>query len=174
MSQGKIWAKIVNDEIMQLHDEDPAGLWHPDAIAQNDLPGYWEEVPVECHIGWKRDEAGVWHDGAWWYEKNLIDNPPPPPGPPSAGIAVKQNHTATEVELTFVAMIHTPEEFTHSWEISGETYDTEEVTVTITKLENTIQNLKVRLTVTAPGGTVTSEETVTIPVSAPPVTILEI
>ena len=173
MSQ-TIWAKIVNDEIMQMHDEDPTGLWHPDMIAQNDLPGHWEEVPAECHIGWKRDKSGEWHDGAWWYEKNIIDNPTPPPGPPSAGIALRDSHTTGSVDITVVAVVQTPEEYTLLWEIAGETYDTGEVTVTITKLEDTIQNLKVKLTVTSPGGTTTTEEVVRIPQWAPPVATVEL
>ena len=76
-----MWAKIVNDEIMQLHDEDPSGLWHPDAIAKNDLPGYWEQVPDHVHIGWKfRDNE--WISGGQWGEEWAAANPPPPPGPP--------------------------------------------------------------------------------------------
>lgn len=174
MSQGKIWAKIVNDEIMQLHDENPAGLWHPDAIAQNDLPGHWEEVPVECHIGWKRDEDGVWHDGAWWYEKNIADNPTPPPGPPSAGIAVRSSHTPEAVELTFTCAANGVGDLSHVWEVAGETHTTEEVSITVNKVVDTVQKLKVKLTVTGEGGSTVAEETIDIAPWAPPVAVLEI
>ena len=57
MSNGKIWAKIVDNEIMQTHDEDPSGLWHPDQIAQNDLPGHWEEVLLIL-VGNLKTESG--------------------------------------------------------------------------------------------------------------------
>ena len=74
-----IWAKIVNNEIMQTHDEDPSGLWHPDQIAKNDLPGYWEQVPDHVNVGWKfkNDE---WISGGQWLEEHIAENPPPPPG----------------------------------------------------------------------------------------------
>jgi len=76
-----IWAKIVNDEIMQTHDEDPAGLWHPDAIAKNDIPGYWEQVPDHANVGWKF-KNNEWISGGQWHEEWVAANPPPPPIPP--------------------------------------------------------------------------------------------
>lgn len=77
-----IWAKIVNNEIMQTHDENPAGLWHPDAIAKNDIPGYWEEVPDHVNVGWKfkNDE---WISGGQWMEKQAAETPILPPGKPT-------------------------------------------------------------------------------------------
>ena len=48
-----MWAKIVENEIMQMYDEDPTSLWHPDAIAKNDLPGHWDQVPDHVNVGWK-------------------------------------------------------------------------------------------------------------------------
>jgi len=80
-----IWAKIVNNEIMQTHDEDPSGLWHPDQIAKNDLPGYWEQVPDHVNVGWKfkNDE---WISGGQWMEEFAAENPPEPPGPPNCRI----------------------------------------------------------------------------------------
>jgi hypothetical protein len=80
-----IWAKIVNNEIMQTHDENPAGLWHPDQIAKNDLPGYWEEVPDHVNVGWKfkNDE---WISGGQWMEEQAAETPPTQPGPPGCRI----------------------------------------------------------------------------------------
>lgn len=85
MSQGKIWAKIVDNEIMQFHDEDPSGLWHPDHIEKNDLPGHWEQVPDHVGIGWKF-KKDKWISGGQWGEEFRAENPLPPPGPPSARI----------------------------------------------------------------------------------------
>jgi len=80
-----IWAKIVNNEIMQTHDENPAGLWHPDAIAKNDIPGYWEEIPDHVNVGWKfkNDE---WISGGQWMEELAAENLPLLPGPPTCCI----------------------------------------------------------------------------------------
>lgn len=76
-----IWAKIVNDEIMQTHDENPAGLWHPDAIAKNDLPGYWDEVPDHVNVGWKF-KNNEWISGGQWLEEHIAATPTVAPGPP--------------------------------------------------------------------------------------------
>lgn len=80
-----IWAKIVNNEIMQTHDENPAGLWHPDQIAKNDLPGYWEEVPDHVNVGWKF-KNNEWISGGQWIEEQAAETPPVLPGPPFAKI----------------------------------------------------------------------------------------
>lgn len=81
-----IWAKIVNDEIMQTHDENPAGLWHPDAIAKNDLPGYWEEVPDHVNVGWKL-KNNQWISGGQWLDEQIAATPILPPGAPNGNIA---------------------------------------------------------------------------------------
>jgi hypothetical protein len=80
-----IWAKIVNNEIMQTYDENPAGLWHPDQIAKNDLPGYWEEVPDHVNVGWKF-KNNEWISGGQWIEEEALENPPAPVGPPFAKV----------------------------------------------------------------------------------------
>ena len=72
-----VWAKVVNDEIMQVHDEDPADLWHPEALE------FWQEVPDECFIGWKF-KNGKWISGAQWLDEDAIENPPVKPGPPGS------------------------------------------------------------------------------------------
>ena len=71
-----IWAKIVNDEIMQTHDENPAGLWHPDAIAKNDIPGYWDEVPDHVNVGWKF-KNNEWISGGQWLDEYVATMPVP-------------------------------------------------------------------------------------------------
>ena len=80
-----IWAKIVNDEIMQTHDENPVGLWHPDAIAKNDIPGYWDEVPDHVNVGWKF-KNNEWISGGQWLEEHIAVTPILPPGPPSCKV----------------------------------------------------------------------------------------
>ena len=98
-----MWAKIVNDEVMQLSEDNPAGLWHPEAIEKNDIPGHWEEIPDHVHIGWKFRDA-EWISGAQWHEEWVAANPPPPPGPPSAGINTKAVLTSTEITYTFISL----------------------------------------------------------------------
>lgn len=101
-----IWAKIVNNEIMQTHDENPAGLWHPDQIAKNDLPGYWEEVPDHVNVGWKF-KNNEWISGGQWMEEEAAENPPPPPGPPRCRIdySPRDETMSNTHEVTFDSTI---------------------------------------------------------------------
>lgn len=168
MSNGKIWAKIVDGEIMQVHDEDPSGLWHPDQIAQNDLPGYWEEVPETANIGWKF-KNNEWISGGQWMEEHMEENPPAPPGPPTAVMSIiSQTDTPGSSEFVFKATaagIANETDWCH-WVIDGEEYTTEEVTVTIDKIESR-QTFTATLTVTGPGGDGTATETYEVRESAP-------
>ena len=83
MTTGTIWAKVVDNEIMQLHDEDPRDLWHPD------FHEFWQQVPAYCHIGWKfRD--GEWISGSQAHEEFMAANPIPDPGPPTLMVHVTQ------------------------------------------------------------------------------------
>jgi hypothetical protein len=79
------WAKMVdsdgdgNFEIFQLHDEDPSGLWHPDALE------FWRQVPDEnAAIGNVFEESTqTWYTGAEWFDKKAAlavphDTPPKP------------------------------------------------------------------------------------------------
>jgi len=86
-----IWAKIVNDEIMQTHDENPAGLWHPDAIAKNDLPGYWDEVPDHVNVGWKF-KNNQWISGGQWLDENIAATPVVSPGAPFCRVNFAPNN----------------------------------------------------------------------------------
>ena len=74
----KLWAKMMdidgdgNLEIVQTHDEDPAGLWHPDALVN------WREVPAHLTIGSVLETAtNEWWSGADWLEKTLAKAPTP-------------------------------------------------------------------------------------------------
>lgn len=145
-----IWAKVINDEIMQLHDEDPSGLWHPDLL------DVWEQVPSECQIGWKR-KNGKWISGEQWGIEWTAENPPPLPGPPSAFYSVStvdQNHE----EITVKYEAHPGGIWdSYSWVINGTEYgQEEEVTVTY-MLQETKIAVEAVLTVIGPGGTVTSD-----------------
>ena len=70
----KLWAKMIdtdgdgNLEAVQLHDEDPAGLWHPDFLDA------WREVPPNTAIGSVLESStGTWWTGADWLDKKLAD-----------------------------------------------------------------------------------------------------
>lgn len=74
----KLWAKMVdtdgdgNLEAIQLHDEDPTGLWHPDFLAA------WQEVPADTCVGDVLETSTQkWWKGADWLDKKLADCPPP-------------------------------------------------------------------------------------------------
>ena len=145
-----IWAKVINDEIMQMHDEDPSGLWHPDLLE------FWEQVPAECNIGWKR-KNGVWISGAQWLEEYAEENPPPPPGPPSSNYSidtVNQNHEEITVRYTANPGGHWD---SYSWVINGKEYGQEEVVEVTYELQPEKVAVEAVLTVVGPGGTVTSE-----------------
>ena len=94
-----IWAKIVNNEIMQTHDENPAGLWHPDAIAKNDIPGHWEEVPDHVNVGWKF-KNNEWISGGQWMEEHIAETPIVPPGAPFCRVNFAPNDDATSNTFT--------------------------------------------------------------------------
>jgi hypothetical protein len=164
-----MWAKIVNDEIMQLHDEDPSGLWHPDAIAKNDIPGHWEQVPSHVHVGWRfRDNE--WISGGQWHEEWVAANPPPPPGPPSAAINMKfTSMTSNEVVYSFISIAAGIFE-TIEWTIDGKVQKEvredldlpNPVTMTFER-SNEDKTIDVSLKVSGPGGDAVADSTVTIP-----------
>jgi len=129
-----IWAKVVDEEIMQIHDENPTGLWHPDALTQ------WEEVPAECHIGWKR-KNGQWISGGQWYDEFREENPLPEPGPPTANFVYSQSDDVVKGVTTITLKQNVggwgfgketdgdPDEY-HEFHVDGEVYTDDEVTLT--------------------------------------------
>lgn len=139
-----MWAKVVNDEIMQLHDEDPSGLWHPDALE------FWKEVPDNVHIGWKF-KNGEWISGGQWYEEWVAENPPPPPGPPSGTMLWEDTGSTFEekkFKFTAVTAGHVDE---CKWAIDGQEYTGEEVEVSFVCGDSS-KDVTVELTVVGPGG----------------------
>lgn len=164
-----MWAKIVNNEIMQLHDEDPSSLWHPDAIAENDLPGYWKEVPDHVHIGWIfRDNE--WISGSQWHEEWVAKNPSPPPGPPSGSISA-YNVELTSTEAVFEFTSNAFGIFTDlNWDVDGESIDenreNDEMPVPFRRTFERADNEQVKnvsLTISGPGGSVVVSTTITVP-----------
>ena len=158
MSHGKIWAKIVDNEIMQTHDEDPSGLWHPDAIAKNDLAGYWEELPDHVNVGWKF-KNNEWISGGQWLDEHIAENPVPPPGPPCGRIdfTISVNNTTYKAKVLFD--IHIGGIWTEFYvDIDGKRYDklTENAYVDL-ELEfdqgDTPRQVPVIITTIGPGGT---------------------
>ena len=152
-----MWAKIVDNQIMQLSDVDPVGLWHPDAIAKNDIPGYWDEVPDNVNVGWYfRDNE--WISGGQWFEECEAAKEPTPPGPPSASWRHDITDTLTSATIQFHA---DPGGIwdSYSWVIDGEEYGQEEtVTVEFTKA-STAKTISVEFIVTGPGGSTTGHIT---------------
>ena len=154
MSNGKIWAKIVDNEIMQTHDEDPSGLWHPDQIAQNDLPGHWEEVPDTVNIGWKF-KNGKWISGGQWHDEFRAANPLPEPGPPSGRIdfSMRVDDARHVAVVTFDC---TASGHVDTWDaiVDGKVYKDPEFTVEFEQTDSP-RPIDMRIVVVGPGGTYT-------------------
>jgi len=93
------WAKMVdsdgdgNFEIYQLHDEDPSGLWHPDALE------FWRQVPDEhAAIGSVFEESTqTWYTGAAWGLKKTAESPKPDVAPKPIAIPLG---AVLELEIT--------------------------------------------------------------------------
>ena len=156
-----MWAKIVNNEVMQLSDENPAGLWHPDAIEKNDIPGHWEEIPEHVHIGWRfRDNE--WISGGQWHEEWVVDHPTPPPGPPSGKLTVTDTDSTFEKKKLEVYAVTAGEIDSILWEIEGTTYTENKIDVEF-DCGDASYEITINLTVTGPGGTATDSKVYVIP-----------
>jgi hypothetical protein len=93
-----IWARIVNNEIMEIWDPvdgDPRTHWHPDT---HDT---WQQVPAQCHVGWKFKNNN-WISGSQWLDEFKAENPLPPPGPPTAYV----NHSVVIDNVANVAKVN--------------------------------------------------------------------
>lgn len=121
MSEGKIWAKVVENEIVQLHDEDPSGHWHPDFLE------FWQEVPDYCHIGWKfRD--GEWISGSQAHDEFMAERPIPQPGPPTLMIHVVINEDRPTKTVTALFNVTAAGIYTgYSVTVGDKTFTDEEV-----------------------------------------------
>jgi hypothetical protein len=158
MSNGKIWAKIVDNEIMQTHDCHPGELWHPDMIEQNELIGHWEEVPDYANVGWKF-KNGEWITGGQWMDEHYEENPLPPPGPPIGRI----DHTVISNNQTHIATVNFDIHVGGIWdsffvEVDGVKYEnlTEDQLIDFTlefEMLDEAREVPVSITTTGPGGT---------------------
>jgi hypothetical protein len=159
-----IWAKIVENEIMQTFDEDVSKYWHPDAIAQNELAGHWQEVPDHVNVGWKW-KNDQWISGGQWLEEWIAANPPPPPGPPSLTISANIHEDLPNDRATLIVDQTHAGEFT-DWSITvdGTTYTKDTVDAANKgqpdfQLEYVLtdapQPVSITGTLIGPGGTVT-------------------
>ena len=159
-----MWAKIVENEIMEMYDEDPTSLCHPDAIAKNDLPGHWDQVPDHVNVGWKM-KNGEWISGGQWLEEWAAANPPPPPGPPSLAIAanVEEDREHGTATLT-IDQTHCGEYTSWSIVVDGVEYTAETVDLANKgqpdfqlkyAQTDTPQPVSITGTLIGPGGTVT-------------------
>ena len=156
-----MWAKIVNDEVMQLSDENPEGLWHPDAIAKNDIPGYWDEIPDHVHIGWRfRDNE--WISGGQWHDEWVAANPTPPPGPPSGKLTITDTNSTFEKTKLEVYAVTAGEIDSILWEVEGTTYTENKIDLEFDCRDESY-DITINLSVIGPGGTVTDSKVYVVP-----------
>jgi hypothetical protein len=157
MSNGKIWAKIVDNEIMQTHDCHPGELWHIDMIEQNELTGHWEEVPEHANVGWKF-KNNEWISGGQWMEEFREENPIPPPGPPVGRIdhTVIVNNQTHKAKVNFD--IHVGGIYDSFFvEVDGVKYEnlteTEKIDFTLEfDMLDEAREIPISITTTGPGG----------------------
>jgi hypothetical protein len=166
------WAKIVDDEVVQIFEGDPRNHWHPDALV------YWEDVPddIGIAIGWHRREDGTWADAETWQAEDPLLNMAVDPGPPSCNLmyTIDDDAVNNTVIITATAEIagdydednpeHVP---SWSWNDGDNTSNEWEVTITVTKDPDAITQHTFSCSVVGTGGTSETEEvTVNIPRSA--------
>jgi hypothetical protein len=141
------WARVIDDEIVQIFEDDPSKYFHPDTLNE------WVDIPNEgVHVGWKR-KNGKWISGTQWWEEFRKENPLPPEGPPSVNIAV--DHKETRTHDQFVFEITTSGTVTSiEWNIDGKKYTEEKVTLEVAK-GDTDKQVPVSAKAIGPGGTAT-------------------
>ncbi len=141
------WARVVDDEIVQIFEEDPSQYFHPDTLNE------WVDIPNEgVHVGWKL-KNGQWISGTQWWEEFRAENPIPPEGPPSARIGVDHKETRTHDQFVF-EFLGSGTITSHEWTIEGKKYEDEKVSLEIEKGQQA-KTLSVTLKVTGPGGSTT-------------------
>jgi hypothetical protein len=141
------WARVVENEIVEIFEEDPAKYFHPDLLHE------WVDIPNEgVHVGWKF-KNGQWISGGQWYDEFRAENPLPPEGPPTVQIEVDHKETRTHDQFKFAFMIGGVGEFVE-WNINGQKYTDEIVTLELAKTSEAFQ-VPVSVKVEGPGGTAT-------------------
>jgi len=141
------WARVVNNEIVEIFEENPADYFHPDLLHE------WVDIPNEgVHVGWKF-KNGQWISGGQWYEEFRAENPLPPEGPPTVQIEVDHKETRTHDQLVFNHRIGGVGELVE-WNINGTTYTENTVSLEIAKTSEP-QTISVSIEVSGPGGSIT-------------------
>lgn len=143
------WARVVDNEIIEIFEEDPAKYFHPDVLHE------WVDIPDEgVHVGWKF-KNGRWISGGQWWEEHYQEHPLPPAGPPTAQIMVDHKETRTHDQFVFTGAVGGIGEI-DKWTIDGKIYTTEVVELEFAK-GDTLKTLQVELTVKGPGGSDTKK-----------------
>jgi hypothetical protein len=141
------WARVVENEIVEIFEEDPAKYFHPDLLHE------WVDIPNEgVHVGWKF-KNGQWISGGQWYDEFRAENPIPAEGPPTIMIEVNHKETRTHDQFEFKFVIGGVGEFVE-WSINGTKYTDETVKLELPKTSEPYQ-VPVSAKVKGPGGTVT-------------------
>lgn len=138
------WARVVDNEIVEIMQDDPALLFHPDLLHE------WSDIPNEgVHIGWKY-KNGQWISGAQWSEEFAIEHPVPLEGPPSVRIQVDHKQTRTHDNIKLAAL--TAGSYTSlEWTVDTVKYTTETVELELEKGQTDI-TLAVSCKIVGPGG----------------------
>ena len=141
------WARVVNNEIVEICDDDPATRFHPDLLAE------WMDIPNEgVHVGWKL-KNGTWISGGQWATEHAAENPVPVEGPPSVNIDIDHKQTRTHDQITLTS--RTSGTVTSvEWTVDGVKHTTEEVVLNLEKGQTDLA-LAVSLKATGPGGSST-------------------
>lgn len=143
------WARVVENEIIEIFEENPADYFHPDLLSE------WVDIPDQgVHIGWKF-KNGSWISGGQWYEEFRADNPIPTEGPPTVQIEVNHKETRTQDQFVFNYRIGGVGELVE-WTINGTKYTDESVSLELDKTSEA-QTVTVSVTVAGPGGSFTKE-----------------
>jgi hypothetical protein len=141
------WARVVENEIVEIFEEDPAKYFHPDLLHE------WVDIPDEgVHVGWKF-KNGQWISGGQWYEEFYAENPIPPEGPPTVQVEIDHKETRTHDQLVFSYRIGGVGDLVE-WRINGTKYTDESVSLEVAK-NSEIQTISVSVKVKGPGGEVT-------------------
>jgi hypothetical protein len=154
------WAKIVDDEVIQIFDGDVKQHWHPDALA------LWEDVPNDIGIaeGWHRKEDGSWVSAETWQAEELAAQEEVLPGPPSVSIDIQIVNHDDKLECICTYMpsgIWDEDDPTHigTWTYNGTETSTENpLTLEFAKNQATFRDEIIKCVFVGTGGT--SEEVV--------------
>lgn len=138
------WARVVDDEVVEIFDEDPALYFHPDLLHE------WVDIPDHgIHCGWKI-KNNVWISGTQWSEEFVSEHPLPPEGPPSANIEIDHKQTRTHDQIKLSARI-SGSVTSYEWTVDNVIYTTEDVVLELEKTDVDMP-MSISLKAIGPGG----------------------